>query len=167
MVMDIATSGLVLSLDQSSDAHQCVPCPQVGEAFTQVMLFDEAKALVTRALEMHVKLHGQGSIDEAIDRRLLAVIYSGLEEHEKALEEQKLVKTILLEKKFISEVVFVEIAMADTQITLGRFDDAISSLQGALSHLEEGSPMQALATANLAKAYAQQGNHEEAKAHSR
>ncbi|KAG0607736.1 hypothetical protein M758_8G050600 [Ceratodon purpureus] len=140
---------------------------QVAEAFTQVMLFDEAKALVERALEAHIKLNGKGSMDEAIDRRLLSVIYSGLEEHEKALEEQQTVRSILNEKDLSSEALFVEIAIADTQVTLGRFDDAIATLQNAVSQLAEGSSMRALATVNLAKAYSQQGNTEKAEEHSR
>ena len=140
---------------------------QVAEAFTQVMLFDEAKALVERALEAHIKLNGKGSMDEAIDRRLLSVIYSGLEEHEKALEEQQSVRSILNEKDLGSEALFVEIAIADSQVTLSRFDDAIATLQNVISQLEEGSLMRALATVNLAKAYAQQGNSEKAEEHSR
>lgn len=140
---------------------------QVAEAFTQVMLFDEAKALVERALEAHIKINGKGSMDEAIDRRLLSVIYSGLEEHEKALEEQQIVRSILNEKDLGSEALFVEIAIADTQVTLGRFDDAIATLQNATSQLKEGSSMRALATVNLAKAYTRQGNTEKAEEQSR
>lgn len=131
------------------------------------MLFDEAKALVEKALESHIKINGQGSMDEAIDRRLLSVIYSGLEEHNKALEEQLIVKSILNEKNLESEAVFVDIAIADTQVALGRFDDAIVTLQNAISHLEEGSSMRVLATVNLAKAYTQQRNNEKAEEHSR
>jgi len=132
-----------------------------------VMRFDEAKALIERALEAHIKIGGKGSMDEAIDRRLLSVIYSGLEEHEKALEEQQTVRSILNEKNLGSEALFVEIAIADTQVTLGRFDDAISTLQNATSQLEEGSSMRALAIVNLAKAYTRQGNTEKAEEQSR
>lgn len=77
------------------------------------MLFDEARSLVEKALEIHVKANGKNSIEEAIDRRLLSVIFSGLEEHEKALEEQLAVKTILGEKNLGSKALFVEIAVAD------------------------------------------------------
>lgn len=140
---------------------------QVAEAFTQVMLFDEAKALLEKALEAHIKIHGEHSMDEAIDRRLLSVIYSGLEEYEKALEEQQTVRSILNEKNLGSEALFVEIAIADTQVTLGRFDDAIATLQNATSQLEEGSSLKALSTVNLAKAYSQQGDTEKAEEQSR
>lgn len=140
---------------------------QVGEAFTQVMMFDEARALVEKALEIHVKLNGKSSIDEAIDRRLLSVIYGGLEEHEKALEEQLNVRSILNDKNLGSEALFVEIAIADTQGTLGRIDDAIATLQNVISNLEEGSSLKVLATVNLSKAYTQQGNEEKAGEYSR
>ena len=140
---------------------------QVGEAFTQVMLFDEARSLVEKALEIHIKINGKNSVDEAIDRRLLSVIFSGLEEHEKALEEQLAVRSILNENKLGSEAVFVEIAIADTQVTLGRIDDAIATLQKAISNLEEGSSLRLLATVNLSKAYTQQGNEGKAGEYSR
>jgi predicted negative regulator of RcsB-dependent stress response len=52
--------------------------------------------------------------------------------------------------------------VADTQITLKRYDDAIASLQSAMSQLDEGSSMRALATVNLAKALAKQGKMEDA-----
>ncbi|XP_024403334.1 protein KINESIN LIGHT CHAIN-RELATED 3 isoform X2 [Physcomitrium patens] len=140
---------------------------QVGEAFTQVMMFEEAKDLVEKALKAHIKNNGKGSIEEAIDRRLLSVIYSGLEEHEKALEEQQNVRSILNARGLGSEARFVEIAIADTQLTLGRLDDAIATLQDVISHLEEGNSLRDLATVNLAKAYTQQGNEEKAAEHSR
>lgn len=113
-------------------------------------MFDDAKTLVEKALEIHVK-HGKRSIDEAVDRRLLSVIYSGLEEHEKALEEQLNVRSILNDKNLGHEALFVEIAIADTQVTLGRIDDAIATLQNVIKNLKEGNSLRVLATVNLAK----------------
>lgn len=140
---------------------------QVGEAFTQVMMFDDARTVVEKALEIHVKLNGKSSIDVAIDRRLLSVIYSGLEKHEKALEEQLRVRSILKEKNLGSEALFVEIAIADTQVTLGKIDDAIATLQNVITNLEEGNSLRVLATVNLSKAYTQKGNEEKAGEYSR
>ena len=153
------------------------------------MLFDEARALVEKALEIHVKANGKNSIEEAIDRRLLSVIYSGLQKHEKALKEQLAVRSILNEKNLKSEARFVEIAIADTQVTLVRLlksfhskryskafvcdvcnlllYDAIATLQKVISNLEEGSSLRVLATVNLSKAYTQQGNEEKAGEYSR
>ena len=37
------------------------------------MLFDEAKALVGRALEAHIKLNGKGSMDEAFQSLTIKV----------------------------------------------------------------------------------------------
>lgn len=129
-------------------------------------MFDDAKTLVEKALEIHVK-HGKRSIDEAVDRRLLSVIYSGLEEHEKALEEQLNVRSILNDKNLGHEALFVEIAIADTQVTLGRIDDAIATLQNVIKNLKEGNSLRVLATVNLAKAYMSQGNEQKAGEHSR
>ncbi len=60
-----------------------------------------------------------------------------------------------------------EISTADTQITLGKFDDAIASLQSALSQMADDSPTQSLATVNLAKAYAGLGKMEQARSYCR
>jgi tetratricopeptide (TPR) repeat protein len=58
-------------------------------------------------------------------------------------------------------------SLADTQITLGKFDDAIASLQSALSQMADDSPTQSLATVNLAKAYAGLGKMEQARSYCR
>ncbi|CAK9204371.1 unnamed protein product [Sphagnum jensenii] len=58
-------------------------------------------------------------------------------------------------------------SLADTQITLGKFDDAIASLQSALSQMADDSPTQSLATVSLAKAYAGLGKMEQARSYCR
>jgi tetratricopeptide (TPR) repeat protein len=52
--------------------------------------FKEALKHCMKALEIHQKQLGQNSVEVAWDRRLLGVIYTGLAEHEKALEQNEL-----------------------------------------------------------------------------
>ncbi|KAJ7562976.1 hypothetical protein O6H91_03G091300 [Diphasiastrum complanatum] len=128
-------------------------CRRVAEAFTQVVRFEEALPLCQKALQIHRGYHGDYSMEEASDRRLLAVIYRGLEDHEKALREHKLVKDILTSKGKTREVDMVDIAIADSYISLQRYDDAVAVLESAISRLEETSPLRGLAHVNLAKTY--------------
>ncbi|KAH8941853.1 hypothetical protein BDL97_14G066900 [Sphagnum fallax] len=58
-------------------------------------------------------------------------------------------------------------SLADTQITPAKFDDAIASLQSALSQMADDSPTQSLATVSLAKAYAGRGKMEQARSYCR
>ncbi|CAM6101441.1 unnamed protein product [Calypogeia fissa] len=126
---------------------------KIAEVLANVMKHDEALPFAQKALQIHIKVHGEGSMDEAIDRRLLAVIHIGLENHEKALEQHVIVRKLLSGTEHGSQTVFVDISTADTEITLGKYDDAISSLETALSKVEKGSAMHGLALVNLAKVY--------------
>lgn len=59
------------------------------------MDFDKAESLCEHALSIH-KEHGEeGSLEEAADRRLLALVLSAKGEHEKALENLMLASTTL------------------------------------------------------------------------
>ncbi|KAL2642235.1 hypothetical protein R1flu_009822 [Riccia fluitans] len=135
---------------------------QVAETLTHVMKHEEALPLVQKSIEIHTKSHGDDSMEIAIDRRLLAVIYIGLEQHDKALEQHKIVRKILSKSDFGSQTVFVDIATADTEITLGKYDDAVASLETAVKQVEKGSAMHALALVNLAKVHERQGKKGEA-----
>lgn len=53
----------------------------------QALEFAEAKELCEHSLVIHTKGHCEpGSVEEAADHRLLAIIYSAQGEHNKALE---------------------------------------------------------------------------------
>lgn len=59
------------------------------------MDFDKAEALCDHAISIH-KEHGEeGSLEEAADRRLLALVLSAKGDHEKALENLMLASTTL------------------------------------------------------------------------
>lgn len=50
-------------------------------------MFEEVKDLVEKVFKVYIKNNGKGFIEEVIDWCFFFVIYSGLEEYEKVLEE--------------------------------------------------------------------------------
>ncbi|BBN01501.1 hypothetical protein MPTK1_2g07900 [Marchantia polymorpha subsp. ruderalis] len=134
----------------------------IAETLTNAMKYDEALPSIQKAIEIHAKANGDESVEVAVDRRVLAVIYIGLEQHEEALAQHKLVRKILAGTDLSSQTVFVDIATADTEITLGKYDDAIASLETAVKQVEHGSAMHALALVNLAKVHERQGKKDDA-----
>ncbi|KAG6554401.1 hypothetical protein Mapa_004318 [Marchantia paleacea] len=134
----------------------------IAETLTNAMKYEEALPSIQKAIEIHAKAHGDESVEVAVDRRVLAVIYIGLEQHDEALAQHKLVRKILAGTDLSSQTVFVDIATADTEITLGKYDDAIASLETAVKQVEHGSAMHALALVNLAKVHERQGKKDDA-----
>ena len=63
--------------------------------FLQAMEFQEAQALCEHALAIHREHSEPGSLEEAADRRLLALVFSAKGDHEKALENLVLASATL------------------------------------------------------------------------
>lgn len=61
-------------------------CRYLAEAHVQAMQFDEAKKLCQRALDIHKEHSIPASLEEAADRRLMALICDGKGDYEAALE---------------------------------------------------------------------------------
>ncbi|KAI3856744.1 hypothetical protein MKW92_047033 [Papaver armeniacum] len=68
---------------------------ELAEAYVAVLNFKEGLPYCLKALEIHEKQLGDDSVEVARDRRLLGVVYTGLEEHEKALEQNELSQKLL------------------------------------------------------------------------
>ncbi|GLJ42587.1 hypothetical protein SUGI_0882780 [Cryptomeria japonica] len=68
---------------------------KVAEAYVAVLNFKEALTLCLKALDIDRKHLGENSVEVATDHRLLAVIYAGLGEYEKALEQNETAKRVL------------------------------------------------------------------------
>ncbi|KAL0459415.1 UNVERIFIED_CONTAM: protein KINESIN LIGHT CHAIN-RELATED 2 [Sesamum latifolium] len=84
---------------------------------------EEALAHLRKALEIKEKTLEEGSrelVEVAHDRRLLGVIYTGLEDHEKALEQNQLSQRVLKNWGRSSDLLRAEIDAANMQIALGR-----------------------------------------------
>lgn len=116
------------------------------------MNFKEALPLCLKALEIH-RIHlGENSVEVAADRRLLAVIYSGLGDHKKALEENSAAKKVLKNWGMDTELVYAELDTANVQISLGNYNEAITTLRGVVQHTEKESELRAMVLLYMSKA---------------
>jgi tetratricopeptide (TPR) repeat protein len=104
----------------------------LAECYVAQLYFKEALPHCMKALEIHQKQLGQNSVEVASDRRLLGVIYTGLEEHEKALEQNELLRKVLKNLVLIPDLLLAEIDAADMQIAAGKYETAINTLEGVV-----------------------------------
>ncbi|KAF8401865.1 hypothetical protein HHK36_012812 [Tetracentron sinense] len=128
----------------------------LAEAYVSVLNFKEALPFCLKALEIHKAQLGNNSVEVAHDRRLLGVIYSGLEEHEKALEQNELSQKVLKNWGLSSDLLRAEIDAANMQIALGKYDEAINTLKGVVQQTEKESETRAIVFISMAKALCNQ-----------
>ncbi|XP_068650715.1 protein KINESIN LIGHT CHAIN-RELATED 1 [Aristolochia californica] len=124
----------------------------LAEAYVAVLNFQEALPLCLKALEIHKMQLGSNSVEVAHDRKLLAVIYSGLEEHQKALEQNELSQKVLKNWGLSSDLLHAEIEAANIQIALGRYNEAIETLKGIVQHTDKESEVRAMVFIAMGKA---------------
>ncbi|EEF30011.1 protein KINESIN LIGHT CHAIN-RELATED 2 [Ricinus communis] len=129
---------------------------ELAEAYVAVLNFKEALPFGLKALEIHRSGLGNNSVEVARDRKLLGVIYSGLEEHEKALEQNELSQQVLKKWGLSSDLLHAEIDAANMQIALGRYDEAIDTLKGVVQQTDKDSETRALVFISMAKALCNQ-----------
>ncbi|XP_008787385.1 protein KINESIN LIGHT CHAIN-RELATED 2-like [Phoenix dactylifera] len=135
----------------------------LAEAYAAVLNFKEALPLCFKALEIHKAQLGQNSVEVAHDRRLLGVIYTGLEEHERALEQNQLSQKILKNWGMGSDLLNAELDAANIQIALGKYDEAINTLKGVIQQTDKDSETRALVFVSMAKALCNQEKFTDAK----
>ncbi|XP_077242013.1 protein KINESIN LIGHT CHAIN-RELATED 2-like [Tasmannia lanceolata] len=128
----------------------------LAEAYVTVLNFKEALPLCFKALEIHKAQLGSNSVEVAHDRRLLGVIYSGLEEHQKALEQNELSQKVMKNWGLGSDLLHAEIDAANIQIALGKYDEAINTLKGVVQQTDKESEIRALVFIAMAKALCNQ-----------
>ncbi|KAG4383616.1 hypothetical protein AAZX31_13G104900 [Glycine max] len=128
----------------------------LAEAYVAVLNFKEALPYCLKALEIHMKRLGMNSVEVAHDRKLLGIVYSGLEEHEKALEQNVLAQRILKNWNLNADLLRAEIDAANMMIALGRYDEAVGTLKGVVQQTEKDSETQALVLVSMAKALCNQ-----------
>ncbi|KAJ4822102.1 hypothetical protein Tsubulata_002819 [Turnera subulata] len=136
---------------------------ELAEAYVAVLNFKEALPFGLKALEIHKTGLGDNSVEVARDRRILGVIYSGLEEHEKALEQNELSKKVLKNWGLSSDLIHAEIDASNMQIALGRFDEAINTLKNVVQQTEKDSETRASAFISMAKALGSQDKFADSK----
>ena len=135
----------------------------LAEAYVAVLNFKEALPYCLKALEIHAKGLGQNSVEVAHDRKLLAIVYSGLEEHEEALEQNVLAQRILKNWNLNADLLRAEIDAANMMIALGRYDEAVGTLNGVVHQTEKDSETRALVLVSMAKALCNQEKFAECK----
>ncbi|GER29700.1 autophagy 9 family protein [Striga asiatica] len=135
----------------------------MAEAYVAVLNFKEALPFCLKALDMHKEHLGHNSVEVAYDRRLLGIIYTGLEDHEKALEQNQLSRKVLKKWGRDSDLLRAEIDAANMQIALGRHEEAFNTLKGIVQQTEKESEDRAMVFAAMAKALCNQENFPDAK----
>ncbi|KDP26547.1 hypothetical protein JCGZ_17705 [Jatropha curcas] len=122
---------------------------ELAEAYVAVLNFKEALPFGLKALEIHRSSVWKYYVEVAYDRRLLGVIYSGLEEHEKALEQNQLSQKVLKKLGLSSDLLREEIDTSNMHLALHKYDEAIDTLKGVVQHAEKDSETRALVFFNM------------------
>lgn len=136
---------------------------ELAEAYIAVLNFKEALPLCLKALDVHRSQLGGNSVEVAHDRRVLGVIYSGLEEHDKALEQNEMSQRVLKNWGMGSDLLQAEIEAANIKIALGKYDEAIGTLKGVVQQTDKESEIRALVFIAMAKALCNQEKFADSK----
>uniref|UniRef100_A0A7N0UXA2 Kinesin light chain n=1 Tax=Kalanchoe fedtschenkoi TaxID=63787 RepID=A0A7N0UXA2_KALFE len=128
----------------------------LAEANASLLNFKVALPYGLKALEIHRDRLGNNSVEVAHDRRLLGVIYTGLEMHQKALEQNQLAQKVLKHWGMSSDVLRAEIDAANIQIALGKYDEAINTLKAVVQRTGKDSETRALVFVSMGKALCSQ-----------
>lgn len=128
-------SGLKIQTETLGDLDPSVTetCRYLAEAYVQAMQFDEAEKLCQRSLEIHRVHNAPASLEEAGDRRLMALIYEAKGDYESALEHLVLASMVMIAAGQENEVAAIDVSIGNIYVSLCRFDEAIFSYQKALT----------------------------------
>ncbi|XP_042431955.1 protein KINESIN LIGHT CHAIN-RELATED 1-like [Zingiber officinale] len=108
-------------------------CRYLAEAHVQALQFEQAERLCQKALDIH-KANGETtSVEEAADRRLMALIYDTKGDHEAALEHLVLASMGLVSNGQETEVASVDISIGDIYLSLARYEEAVFAYRKALT----------------------------------
>ncbi|KAH9329310.1 hypothetical protein KI387_001418, partial [Taxus chinensis] len=141
-------------------------CRYLAEAHVQAMQFMEGEKLCQHALEIHRLHSATASLEEAADKRLMALICEGKGDYEAALDNLVLASMALMSHGEEVEVAFVDCSIGDIYLALGRYDEAVFAYQKALTVLKstkgENHPSVAEVFVRLANLYCKTGKLREA-----
>lgn len=105
----------------------------LAEAHVQAMQFDEAENFCKKTLEIHREHNAPASLEEASDRRLMALICEAKGDYETALEHLVLASMIMIANGEEIEVATIDVSVGNIYASLCRFDEAVFSYQKALT----------------------------------
>jgi len=141
----------------------------LAEAHVQAMQFDEAEKLCKQTLEIHRVHSAPASLEEAADRRLMALILEAKGDYESALEHLVLASMAMIANGQENEVAAIDVSIGNIYQSLGRFDEAVFSYQKALTVFKsskgENHPSVASVFIRLADLYYKTGKLRESKSY--
>ncbi|XP_058100521.1 protein KINESIN LIGHT CHAIN-RELATED 1-like [Magnolia sinica] len=164
-------AGLKIQMETlgETDPRVAETCRYLAEAYVQAMQFDEAENLCRKTLEIHREHSAPASLEEAADRRLMALICEAKGEFESALEHLVLASMAMIANGQENEVAAIDVSIGDIYLSLGRFDEAIFSYEKALtvfkSTKSDNHPSVASVFVRLADLYYKTGKLRESKSY--
>jgi tetratricopeptide (TPR) repeat protein len=136
----------------------------------QALQFEEAEKLCKKALEIHREHSAPASLEEASDRRLMALILDARGDHDGALEHLVLASMSTLAHGRDAEAATIDVAIGDAYLSLARFDEAVFSYQKALTVLKSSRgdthPSVAAVLSRLSSLYLRTGRMRECRSYS-
>ncbi|KAL6979420.1 Protein KINESIN LIGHT CHAIN-RELATED 1 [Sarracenia purpurea var. burkii] len=133
--IDCYKEGLKIQMEAlgETDPRVAETCRYLAEAHVQAMQFDEAENLCKKTLEIH-RIHSPpASLEEAADRRLMALICEAKGDYESALEHLVLSSMVMIANGQENEVAAIDVSIGNIYMSLSRFDEAVFSYQKALT----------------------------------
>ncbi|KAJ8764866.1 hypothetical protein K2173_010331 [Erythroxylum novogranatense] len=163
--------GLKIQIDALGDTD-----PRVGEtsrylaeAHVQAMNFDRAEELCKKTLDIHRAHSEPASIEEAADRRLMALVCEAKGDYEAALEHLVLASMAMIANGQDIEVAAIDVSIGNIYMSLCRFDEAVFSYQKALTVFKsskgDNHPSVASVFVRLADLYHKTGKLRESKSY--
>ncbi|KAF8413362.1 hypothetical protein HHK36_001343 [Tetracentron sinense] len=152
-----------------TDSRVAETCRYLAEAHVQAMRFDEAENLCKKTLEIHREHSAPASLEEAADRRLMALICEAKGDYESALEHLVLASMAMIANGQDNEVAAIDVGIGNIYLSLCRFDEAIFSYQKALTVFKstkgDNHPSVASVFIRLADLYHKTGKLRESKSY--
>ncbi|KAL2547603.1 Tetratricopeptide repeat (TPR)-like superfamily protein [Forsythia ovata] len=163
--------GLKIQMDAlgDNDPRVAETCRYLAEAHVQAVQFDEAENLCKKTLEIHRVHSPPASLEEAADRRLMALICEAKEDYESALEHLVLASMAMIANGQENEVAAIDISIGNIYLSLSRYDEAVFSYQKALTVFKsskgDNHPSVASVFVRLADLYYKTGKPRESRSY--
>ncbi|KAE8717514.1 RWP-RK domain-containing family protein [Hibiscus syriacus] len=152
-----------------TDARVGETCRYLAEAHVQAMQFDKAEELCKKTLEIHHAHSEPASLEEAADRRLMALVCEAKGDYELALEHLVLASMAMIANGQGNEVAAIDVSIGNIYMSLCRFDEAVFSYQKALTVFKsskgDNHPQVAFVFVRLADLYHRTGKLRESKSY--
>ncbi|CAA2985647.1 protein KINESIN LIGHT CHAIN-RELATED 1-like [Olea europaea var. sylvestris] len=133
--IDCYKEGLKVQMEAlgDNDPRVAETCRYLAEAHVQAMQFDEAEIMCKNTLEIHRVHSPPASLEEAADRRLMALICEAKGDYESALEHLVLASMSMIANGQENEVAAIDVSIGNIYLALARFDEAVFAYQKALT----------------------------------